>query len=102
MRSVIAVALVSSLIYVTIDLFWPLQRDLRQFDAAAVGALETKMWRSYYEREPVALFLEVAQTLRTQYRFPWLRSFLGAYHASVAFLARATRLLCHAPQHGQY
>ncbi|SCU75951.1 conserved hypothetical protein [Cupriavidus necator] len=44
------------------------------------------MWRSYYDRRPVSLLLELAQTLRTQYRFPWLRSYVGAYYgASAAF-----------------
>lgn len=72
------------LLYAGMDLFWPLRRDLRQFDPAAVGALETKMWRSYYDREPVALFGQLAETLRTQYHFPPLRSYLGAYHAASA------------------
>ena len=92
------------------DVLRAVERDLRRHYGdrykvisadSGLSALEaTKQLK--LRNEPVALFLEVAQTLRTQYRFPWLRSFLGAYHASVAFLARATRLLCHAPQHGQY
>jgi hypothetical protein len=42
------------------------------------------MWRSYYDRKPVKLFLELAEMLRTQYKFPWLRSHLGAYYAAKA------------------
>ncbi|WP_427308921.1 hypothetical protein [Cupriavidus sp. H39] len=39
----------------------------------------------HYDRRPVSLFLG-AQTPRTQYRFPWLRSYVGAYYgASAAF-----------------
>lgn len=60
--------------YAAADLFWPLHRDLSRFDPIATGTLETKIWRSYYDRQHVALFLELAQTLRTQYHFPWLRS----------------------------
>ena len=68
------------------DLFWPLHRDLRQFDPVAVAALETRMWQAYYDRKPLALFLELAEALRTQYHFPWLRSWLGAWFgASAAF-----------------
>ncbi len=72
--------------YAAADLFWPLHRDLSRFDPIATGTLETKMWRSYYERQHVSLFLELAQALRTQYRFSWLRSYVGAYYgASAAF-----------------
>jgi hypothetical protein len=41
--------------------------DLRAFDAAAVGQLDTDMWRSYYERRPVRLFEQMITLLRTQY-----------------------------------
>jgi hypothetical protein len=80
-------ALVAVLIgYAAADVFWPLHRDFNQFDPIATGTLETKMWRSYYERQPVSLFLELAQTLRTQYSFPWLRSYVGAYYGAAAAL----------------
>jgi hypothetical protein len=55
--------------YVAVDLFWPLNRDLSRFDPIATGMLETKMWRSYYDRQHVALFLQLAQTLRTRIAF---------------------------------
>jgi hypothetical protein len=83
-RVIVVGILALFLLYASLDLFWPLRRDLRQFDPAAVGALETKMWRSYYDREPVALYEQLAETLRTQYHFPPLRSYLGAYHAASA------------------
>ncbi|MGF6775298.1 hypothetical protein [Paraburkholderia sp. GAS334] len=85
-RRTILAMLVVLIGYAAADLFWPLHRDLSRFDTIATGTLETKMWRSYYDRQHVALFLELAQTLRTQYRFPWLRSYVGAYYgASAAF-----------------
>ncbi|MFT0171128.1 hypothetical protein ACLKMY_19270 [Paraburkholderia mimosarum] len=72
--------------YAAADLFLPLHRDLSRFDPIATGTLETKVWHSYYDRQHVALFLELAQILRTQYHFPWLRSYVGAYYgASAAF-----------------
>jgi hypothetical protein len=85
-RRTILVLFVVLIGYAAADLFWPLHRDLSRFDPIATGTLETKIWRSYYDREHVALFLELAQTLRTQYHFPWLRSYVGAYYgASAAF-----------------
>ena len=70
--------------YIAVDLFWPLNRDLSRFDPIATGTLETKVWRSYYDRQRVVLLLQLAQTLRTQYRFPWLRSYVGAYYGALA------------------
>ena len=85
-RRTILALLVVLVGYAAADLFWPLHRDLSRFDPIATGTLETKIWRSYYDRQHVALFLELAQTLRTQYHFPWLRSYVGAYYgASAAF-----------------
>jgi hypothetical protein len=71
-------------VYLGVDLFWPLSNDLRQFDPVALGKLETGMWRSYYDRQPLKLFFELTEILRTQYNFPWLRSFLGACYATRA------------------
>ncbi|MGF6597592.1 hypothetical protein P3T23_002309 [Paraburkholderia sp. GAS448] len=85
-RRTILALLVVLIGYAAADLFWPLHRDLSRFDPIATGTLETKIWRSYYDRQHVALFLELAQTLRTQYHLPWLRSYVGAYYgASAAF-----------------
>jgi len=42
------------------------------------------MWRSYYSRERVKLFRELAELLRTQYRLPLLRSNAVAYRAAKA------------------
>ncbi|MFC5475701.1 hypothetical protein [Paraherbaspirillum soli] len=84
MRRVFLIILAVLLLYAGVDIFWPLQRDLRQFDPVTLGQLETKMWRSYYDRQPAALFIELAQMLRSQYQFPLLRSYLGAYYGTAA------------------
>lgn len=85
-RRTILALLVVLIGYAATDLFWPLHRDLSRFDPIATGTLETKIWRFYYDRQQGALFLALAQTLRTQYHFPWLRSYVGAYYgASAAF-----------------
>jgi len=77
-------ALAIFVVYAAADLFWPVNNNLRQFDPVALGKLETDMWRSYYDRKPVKLFFELTEMLRTQYKFPWLRSYLGAYYATKA------------------
>jgi hypothetical protein len=87
MRYLISVILGFCLAYASFDLLWPMQRDLRHFNPAALGELEAQMWKSYYARERVALFLQAAEMLRRHYHFPVLRSYLGAYHAaSAAFI----------------
>ncbi len=83
-RRIVQYVLVAAILYAGFDIFWPLHRDLRAFDPVALGDLETAMWRSYYDRQPTKLFFELGEMLRTQYKFPFLRSYLGAYHAARA------------------
>jgi hypothetical protein len=83
-RKILLALLAVFLVYAGVDLFWPLNNDLRQFDPAALGKLETDMWHSYYDRKPLKLFFELTEMLRTQYKFSWLRSYLGAYYATRA------------------
>jgi hypothetical protein len=66
------------------DLYAPRRTSLREFDADEVARLETAMWRSYYSRERLKLFRELAELLRTQYRLPFLRSNAVAYRAAKA------------------
>ncbi|UUZ63834.1 hypothetical protein LP417_32240 [Polaromonas sp. P1-6] len=84
MRRGILAILAVCLVGAGADVYWPLHRDLRQFDPVALGTLETTMWQSYYGRQRMALFSELAEMLRTQYQFPWLRSYLGAYRGAAA------------------
>ena len=58
--------------------------DLRAFDAAAVGRLDTAMWRSYYERRRVLLFRQLIATLHEQYQIPPFDAVLNAYRAAHA------------------
>ena len=58
--------------------------DLRTFDAAAVGRLDTDMWRSYYERRPVRLFEQMITLLRTKYGMRPLEALTNAYRAAHA------------------
>jgi len=72
------------LAWIAIDLYGPRPTDIRSFDPEAVGRLETAMWRSYYDREKLRLFTQLAELMRTQYRFPFLRSNVAAYQAAKA------------------
>ena len=83
-RKILFALLALFLIYSAFDIFWRFHRDLCGFDPVATGKLETDMWRSYYDRRPLKLFFELTEMLRTQYQFPWLRSYLGAYYATNA------------------
>ena len=58
--------------------------DLRAFNGKAVGQLDAIMWRSYYERRPVALFRQLIETMRTQFHLPPMRAIACAYRAGHA------------------
>ncbi|HEV2861795.1 MAG TPA: hypothetical protein VGX48_12370 [Pyrinomonadaceae bacterium] len=66
------------------DLYAPRRTSLRRFDPDEVARLETAMWRSYYDRQRLALFLQLAELLRTQYRLPFWRSNAVAFRAAKA------------------
>ena len=66
------------------DLYSPRTSHLRDFNADEVARLETAMWRSYYSRQQVRLFLQLGELLRQQYNMPAARSNLVAYHAAKA------------------
>ena len=81
---VIVVCLTALLIWVVYDLYAPRTAHLREFDPDAVARLETAMWRSYYEKQRLRLFNELAELLRTQYNMPLVRSNRVAYYAANA------------------
>jgi hypothetical protein len=80
----LAAALSAIAVWVAIDLTVVRPHDLQEFDGHRFGALETEMWRSYYDHHPVRLFEELTSVLRTQYRFSFWRSCLGGYYAAKA------------------
>lgn len=81
---IILALLVGLMAWVGYDLFAPRQTSLREFDAKEVARLETAMWRSYYDKERLALFGQLAELLRKQYRLPLWRSNAVAYQAAKA------------------
>ena len=75
------------------ELWMPRKASLRDFDPARVAALETSMWRAYYEKREGALFRDMSVLLRTQYHMPWLRSYSVAYQAArAAFVFKRGRV----------
>jgi hypothetical protein len=64
--------------------FWPRAAHLREFDAARVAHLETRMWRSYYEQRYVALLSDLYALSRDQYGFSPADSLAIAWYAARA------------------
>jgi hypothetical protein len=81
---VLAVLLVLLIAWISYDLFSPRSAHLREFNPDEVARLETAMWRSYYDKQRVKLFKELAELLRTQYQMPFFRSNRVAYYAANA------------------
>ena len=80
----IALILVVAAAWAAFDLWSPRSTSLRQFDPDNTARLETDMWRSYYDKERLRLFNELAVLLRQQYHMPLLRSYVVAFHAAKA------------------
>ena len=80
----LGVVLVCSGAWVAVDLLRPVSSNLRQFDPDEVARLETEMWQSYYAKQRLPLFNQLAELLRLQYRLPFLRSYIVAYHGAKA------------------
>jgi hypothetical protein len=73
---------------------WPRRVDLRHFDPAALGRMETAMWRQYYERRYASLIATLYDLNRSEYGFsPWDSARLSFYagRAAAAFQPTASR-----------
>src|SRR5690242_18001227 len=79
-----AAMIVASGAWTAIDLWRPVSSSLRQFNPDEVADLETQMWRAYYAKQRLPLFNQLAELLRHQYRLPFLRSYLVAFHGAKA------------------
>ena len=71
-------------VWVGFDLYGPRTAHMRDFDPDEVARLETAMWRSYYDKQQVRLFNQLAELLRKQYNMPLVRSNRVAYSAAKA------------------
>jgi len=72
------------LLWAGIDLWAPRSTDIRSFDPDEVARLDAAMWRSYYDRQRLRLFGQLAELLRNQYHLTPLKSHLAAYDAAKA------------------
>ncbi len=62
------------------------RRDIRRFEAGAMGRMESAMWRSYYEGQWVRLGWQMMKVSREQFGFSWWDSLRMASHAAKAAL----------------
>ncbi|MGH9766189.1 MAG: hypothetical protein ACREAB_02040 [Blastocatellia bacterium] len=83
-RWIILIVLALALTWLGYDLYGPRSSKLRDFDPNEIARLETGMWRSYYARERVQLFTQLAELLRSQYHMPFATSNTVAYQAGKA------------------
>jgi hypothetical protein len=72
------------MVWISLDWYWPVKTSIRQFNPVTVADLDTKMWRSYYAKERVKMFFQLAELLRSQYDAPFWRSNIIAFHAAKA------------------
>jgi hypothetical protein len=70
--------------WVAIDIFYPFKRNISKINAEETARMETAMWRSYYEKKKVNLFLQSARLMRKEFHFPFWRSHRVAYYAAKA------------------
>lgn len=62
--------------------FWPPpgERTLRQFDPARMASFETDMWKAYYGKQRVRLFVLLVRQLHEQSRFRWVDATRVGFH----------------------
>lgn len=93
-RAIAAVCLLLILLsgWIAFDLTFSETRDLRRFDADEVARLDAAMWRSYYDRDRLRLFLQLGELLGRQYGFRfWRRQLTAFYAAKGAFVFKNGR-----------
>lgn len=80
----VAVGAVALSIWIAVDIYSPFKVDIRDFDPDEVARLDTVMWRSYYGRERLRMYFQLTELLESQYKFPFWRRQLVAFHAAKA------------------
>jgi len=83
-RWIILAVLLAVLAWLGFDLYGPRHHSLRDFNPNEVARLETDMWRSYYAKERLKLFNQLAELMRSQYGMPFATSNTVAYQAAHA------------------
>ncbi len=70
--------------WIAIDLLYPFKRNISNINAEETARMDAAMWRSYYEKKPLKLFLQSARLMRKEFDFPFWRSHRAAYYAAKA------------------
>lgn len=83
-KKILFTALALLALWIASDFLIPSKNSLRNFDPAAVGRLDSDMWRSYYEHRRGRLFFQLSKLMRQQFSAPFWRSFPMAYQAAKA------------------
>jgi len=85
-RTWLRVVWIAALVVVALAayIFWPRTANLRDFDAGRLAQLETRMWRSYYEKRYVALLADLYKLSRDQYGFSPADSLAIGWYAARA------------------
>lgn len=83
-RWIILAIFVAGLAWLGFDLYGPRRHSLRDFNPGEIARLETDMWRSYYAKERLKLFNQLAELMRSQYGMPFATSNTVAYQAAQA------------------
>lgn len=83
LRALVILALLGAA-WLMYEYFVPRTTHMRDFDPNQVAALETEMWRSYYAKERVKLFNQLAELMRSQYHMRFTTSNAVAYQAARA------------------
>jgi len=81
---IILIVIALALAWLGYDFYGPRSSKLRDFDPNEVARLETDMWRSYYAKERLKLFTQLAELMRSQYHMPLATSNAVAYQAARA------------------
>lgn len=84
LRWIILIILIPGLGWLAFDFYGPRKHSLRDFDPNEVARLETDMWRSYYAKQRLKLFNQLAELMRSQYGMPFATSNAVAYQAAQA------------------
>jgi hypothetical protein len=84
LRWIFLLVLLGLLAWLGFDLYGPRTTRMRDFDPNEVARLETDMWRSYYAKERLKLFNQLAELMRSQYKMPLATSNAVAYQAAKA------------------
>ena len=76
------------------NLYWPVRTDIRVFDADHMARLDTDMWRAYYDKQPLTLYLQLGEVLRDEFHMTLARSWVASFraaHAAFVFKRGAAR-----------